>query len=82
MLKVARTDRRVAKGMRNAMIQPTRDRESPLQNHLLAALPDAEYRRWQPLLELVDMPLGQVICELGAKLCYAYFPCTAIVSLL
>lgn len=64
------------------LIQPTPDRGLPPENHLLAAMPNAEYRRWQPRLELVDMPLGQVICEPGAKLSYAYFPCTAIVSLL
>src|SRR5450755_2441944 len=68
--------------MSKTLFQPTRDRGFPSENHLLAAMPDAEYRRWQPLLELVDMSLGQVICEPGAKLSYAYFPCTAIVSLL
>jgi CRP-like cAMP-binding protein len=51
-------------------------------NHLLAAIPDAEYRRWSRHLELVDMPLGQVVCEPGAELEYAWFPVTAIVSLL
>jgi hypothetical protein len=45
-------------------------------------MPDAEHARWLPILELVDMPLGQVICEPGAELSHAYFPCTAIVSLL
>jgi hypothetical protein len=29
-------------------------------NQLLAALPDAEWQRWQPPLEPVHMPLGQV----------------------
>jgi hypothetical protein len=28
------------------------------KNFLLAALPDLEWRRWQPLLEQVEMPLG------------------------
>jgi CRP-like cAMP-binding protein len=68
--------------MSNTPMQPTSDRGFRAANHLLAALPEAEYRRWQPLLELVDMPLGQVICEPGMRLSYAYFPCTAIVSLL
>jgi CRP-like cAMP-binding protein len=51
-------------------------------NHLLASLPSEEWNRWAPLLEPVDMPLGQVLYEPGVTLGYAYFPLTAIVSLL
>ena len=54
----------------------------PRLNELLAALPDAEWRRWQPLLEFVQMPLGQVLYESGRTLSHVYFPTTAIVSLL
>ena len=54
----------------------------PRQNHLLAALPDDEWQRWQPLLEAVDLPLGQVLYESGNTLSHVYFPTTAIVSLL
>ncbi len=54
----------------------------PTTNHLLAALPDSEQRRWLPLLEAVDMPLGQVLYEPGVALEHVYFPATAIVSLL
>ena len=54
----------------------------PSRNHLLAALPDAEWRRWEPLLEAVEMPLGQVLYESGSTLSHVYFPTTAIVSLL
>ncbi|CAD5365912.1 cAMP-binding domain of CRP or a regulatory subunit of cAMP-dependent protein kinases [Rubrivivax sp. A210] len=54
----------------------------PRQNHLLAALPDAEWERWLPLLERVEMPLGQVMYESGRVLSHVYFPTTAIVSLL
>src|SRR5713101_1089173 len=53
-----------------------------MENHLLAALPDAERRRWLPQLELVEMPLGQVLYESGGTLTHVYFPTTAIVSLL
>jgi CRP-like cAMP-binding protein len=52
------------------------------KNHLLAALPSAEWSRWAPLLEPVDMPLGQVLYESGIALHYVYFPITSIVSLL
>ncbi len=51
-------------------------------NHLLAALPAAEWERWQPQLERVQMPLGQVLYEAGSTLAHAYFPTSAIVCLL
>lgn len=54
----------------------------PRLNHLLATLPATEWQRWQPLLEWVDMPLGQVLYESGRTLGHVYFPTTAIVSLL
>jgi CRP-like cAMP-binding protein len=54
----------------------------PRQNFLLAALANTEWQRWQPLLEQVEMPLGQVLYESGATLTHVYFPTTAIVSLL
>jgi CRP-like cAMP-binding protein len=54
----------------------------PKQNHLLAALPTSEYERIAPHLELVPMPLGQVLYESGRKLGHVYFPTTSIVSLL
>jgi CRP-like cAMP-binding protein len=52
------------------------------QNHLLAALPEAEWQRWLPQLESVALPLGQVLYESGSTLSHVYFPTTAIVSLL
>ena len=51
-------------------------------NHLLAALPAADWLHWQPLLEVVALPLGFVLYESGQPLSHAYFPTTAIVSLL
>ena len=57
-------------------------RPTPRGNHLLAALPDAEWQRWLPQLEPVEMPLGQVLYESGGTLSHVYFPTTAIVSLL
>ena len=54
----------------------------PRMNHLLAALPEAVWLRWQPQLELVEMPLGQVLYEPGGTLSHVYFPSNAIVSLL
>ena len=54
---------------------------SPNQNHLLAALPAAEFGRLSPHLELVPMPLGEILYEPGKQMQHAYFPTTAIVSL-
>jgi CRP-like cAMP-binding protein len=54
---------------------------NPNQNHLLAALPAAEFDRLSPHLELVPMLLGEILYEPGRQLQHAYFPTTAIVSL-
>jgi CRP-like cAMP-binding protein len=54
---------------------------SPNQNHLLAALPTAEFERLVAHLELVAMPLGRILYEPGEQMRHAYFPVTAIVSL-
>jgi CRP-like cAMP-binding protein len=54
---------------------------SPSQNHLLAALPTAEFERLAAHLELVPMPLGEILYEPGGQLQHAFFPTTAIVSL-
>lgn len=52
------------------------------KNYLLASLPDKEYERILPKLEPVSFDLGKVLYESGDPLDYAYFPTTAIVSLL
>jgi len=51
-------------------------------NHLLSALAAAEFARWQPLLEPVELPLGKVLYESGDRMSHVIFPTTAIVSLL
>ena len=55
---------------------------SPHQNYLLAHLPKPEFDRIAPFLELVEMPLGDVLYESGGRLQHVYFPTTSIVSLL
>ena len=57
-------------------------KHSPKENHLLAALPAADYERLLPDLELVPLPLSWAVYEAGGKLGYVYFPTTAIISLL
>jgi CRP-like cAMP-binding protein len=54
----------------------------PRRNQLLASLPAAEFERWAPMLEEVDLPLGRVLYESGLSLAHVYFPIDAIVSLL
>jgi len=54
----------------------------PRLNHLIRSLPETDFQRWQPQLESVDMPLGQVMYESGRQMSHVYFPTTAIVSLL
>ncbi len=54
----------------------------PLQNRLLAALPQPEWDRWRGHLEAVDLALGEVLYESGGTLSHVYFPTSAIVSLL
>lgn len=51
------------------------------QNHLLAALPAEELKLLAPHLELISLPLGKMIYEVGVPLQHAYFPTTSIVSL-
>ena len=53
----------------------------PNQNHLLAALPTAEFERLSPHLELVPVLLGDVLYEPGGQMQHAFFPTTSIVSL-
>ena len=55
---------------------------SPLQNHLLAALPADIQLKLFPHLELVPLKLGQVLYESGDTLRHVYFPTDSIVSLL
>ncbi len=54
---------------------------TPKQNHLLASLPEEVFERLSPHLELIAMPLGEVLYESGGQLQHVYFPTTAIVSL-
>ena len=56
--------------------------KNPHQNQFLNILPTDVYERLFPHLELVQMPLGDVLYESGGELRYAYFPTTCIVSLL
>lgn len=51
-------------------------------NHLLRAMQTPDFAHVLTGLEWVDLPLGKVLYESGAVMTHAYFPTTAIVSLL
>ena len=57
-------------------------RQWPRQNQLLATLPDSDYERLLPDLELMPLPLGLALYESGRHQGYVYFPTNSIVSLL
>jgi len=56
------------------------ERHCPMQNHILAALPDAEYERVRPYLDFVQLPLGMMLHETNGRSSFAYFPTAGIVS--
>ena len=66
----------------NSRDTPPSALSDPRANHLIAALPDAEFAQWLAHLEPYDMPLGKVLFEPGCPCTYAYFPTTAIISML
>jgi len=55
---------------------------NPRQNHLLNAIPEAEWERFAINLTPVPLRLGDVIYESGSEQPYVYFPTDSIVSLL
>jgi CRP-like cAMP-binding protein len=55
--------------------------QAPTSNRLLAALPEAAYRRLEPHLEPVELTLGCSIYESGERMCHVFFPTAGIVSL-
>ncbi len=59
----------------------SRRQPDPIQNHLLAALPEADYSRLVTHFELIPMPLGEMLYEPGGQLTHVYFPTSAIISL-
>jgi CRP-like cAMP-binding protein len=56
--------------------------DAALQNHLLSALPKAEYVRLRDQFEPVSLKLGEVLYEAGDRLSHLYFPTTSIISML
>jgi CRP-like cAMP-binding protein len=61
---------------------PNKSRPPPIQNHLLAALPDKEYKRLLPHLKSVRLPFMEVLYESGDAIEHVYFPNEGLISLL
>lgn len=59
---------------------PQTAQTGPIQNKILAALPDNEYARLLPHLELVSLPLGQILHKSEDRIKYVYFPNSGVVS--
>ncbi|GCL61813.1 Crp/Fnr family transcriptional regulator [Rubrivivax pictus] len=55
---------------------------APDQNHLLELLPAADLERLLGRCESVQLHLGDVLCEAGVPLPFAYFPVDGFISLL
>lgn len=51
-------------------------------NQLLSVLRESDWKRWRAQIELVELSSGQVLGESGQPIAHAYFPTTAVVSLL
>lgn len=69
--------------MRTPMLNPTITPDDRSRyNQLLAALPPEIRHELEPLLEYVDLALGEVVYESGATQQHVYFPTDCIVSLL
>jgi len=66
----------------DAVVVSRRGVDDARHNRLLAALPDVDWMRWRSNLEPYAMPLGQVLYESDLPLTHAYFPTSAIVSLM
>lgn len=56
--------------------------EQAKMNYLLERLSDEELERITPAMSIVELELGSVLYESGERLDHAFFPTTAIVSLL
>ena len=54
----------------------------PIENRLLAALPEADLQRWRPHVQPVSLPAGTSLTHAGDSSACVVFPTTASVSLM
>jgi CRP-like cAMP-binding protein len=61
---------------------PKNSRPPPIQNQLLATLPEKVYKRLHPHLESVPLTFMEVLYESGEPIRHVYFPNEGLISLL
>ncbi len=61
---------------------PSKKRDNPVANRLLAALPKKEYQHLLPELEQVTLTFGDILFDSGDAIRHVYFPNDSIISLL
>ena len=69
-------------GLFRAPCLPDTDLAGAHRNQLLAAILSSDTPSWQKQLERVDLPQGELLHEQGQLLHHAYFPISAVASLL
>ena len=52
------------------------------KNLIIAALPEADYKRLRPHLELIRLAAGSILYEPHERLSHAYFPTTCVIALM
>jgi CRP-like cAMP-binding protein len=53
----------------------------PIKNDILRALLNSEYKHLRPMLERVDLKLGEIIYQADQRIDHVYFPETAVVAM-
>ena len=61
---------------------PSKQKNTPVANRLLAALPKKEYQQLLARLEPVTLTFGDILFEPGDNIRHVYFPNNSIISLL
>jgi CRP-like cAMP-binding protein len=82
LLPAARRALREAAKRESAGVRREAPHKAKIANHLLAALPYAEYQRMLADLEPIALRSGEVLYEPGVPIRYVYFPVNCAVSLL
>lgn len=54
----------------------------PVRNDILRALLNSEYKHLSPMLEQVDLKLGEIIYQADQRIDHVYFPETAVVAMI